>query len=241
MKILKASCSVFVVIFIISFMFSRFVLVVVNDSNSINKGIVVVLDAGHGGRDGGCVGKNGTVESSLNLEYVKLLDLKLTEFGYKTVLTRKTESGLYSIFSVNKKVDDMNRRMEIIKNTNPNLVVSIHMNSFSDANATGSIVYYKVDDDASFSCASLIQNSLNKKINKKEKKTKQGDYFLLNCSYYTSVLIECGFLSNLEEEKNLNNNEYKNKLIYQTIFIKNFKYFKKMTYFFIFIKTNYPK
>jgi len=106
----------------------------------------------------------------------------------------------------------MNARMQIIKKANPSLVISIHMNSFSDASVRGANSYYKVDDEASKRCADLIQASLNKYCNARNKLSKEGDYFMLNCSYYTSVLIECGFLSNIEEETLLNTNEYKDKL-----------------------------
>lgn len=212
MKILRSTGLIFVVIIMVSLIFFSFVLPVFKEFKVSPNEIVIVLDAGHGGRDGGSVGKNGTVESDLNLEYVKLIDEKLTRFGYKIILTRKNKNGLYSILSGNKKISDMNKRMEIIKNANPNLVVSVHMNSFSDSSVRGAVVYHKIDDNASMSCASFIQNSLNKKINIKEQKIKPGDYFMLNCSYYTSILIECGFLSNPEEEINLNNDEYKNKL-----------------------------
>lgn len=176
-------------------------------SNKFN-GVTIVLDAGHGGRDGGCVGALGSVEKELNLKYVLSLKDKLVKFGYKIVLTRTNDDGLYSPTATNKKISDMNSRMEIIKKTNPNLVISVHMNSFNDKSARGANCFYKVDDEASLNCANLIQKSLHKNCGALNSKAKKGDYFMLNCSYYTSVLIECGFLSNLEEEKKLNDDKY---------------------------------
>lgn len=175
-------------------------------------GITIIVDAGHGGRDGGSIGKNGTIEKEINLDYAFALRDKLVSSGYRVVLTRNNDDGLYSELAKNKKVSDMNARMQIIKKANPSLVISIHMNSFSDASVRGANSYYKVDDEASKRCADLIQASLNKYCNARNKLSKEGDYFMLNCSYYTSVLIECGFLSNIEEETLLNTNEYKDKL-----------------------------
>jgi len=180
---------------------------------SKTNGITIVLDAGHGGRDGGSVGVNGTIEKEINLEYVLLLKDKLIQNGYTVVLTRKNDDGLYSATAKNKKQSDMNERMKIIERANPNLVVSIHMNSFVSPSAQGSVTYYRKCDAASKNCADLIQKSLNKYCDARIQESKVGDYFMVNCSYYTSVLIECGFLSNPEEEKKLNDKDYKTKMI----------------------------
>lgn len=176
-------------------------------------GITIVLDAGHGGRDGGSVGVNGTVEKEINLEYVLALKEKLVKSGYRVILTRNNDDGLYSPLASNKKQDDMNKRMEIIKKVNPNLVVSLHMNSFSDSSARGAMTYYRNNDEASKQCADLIQQSISTYCNASSKKSKVGDYFMLNCSYYTAVLVECGFISNPYEEKLLNTDEYKERMI----------------------------
>ena len=106
-------------------------------------GITIVLDAGHGGRDGGSVGINGTIEKEINLDYVLALKDKLVQSGYRVVLTRKNDDGLYSPLAKNKKQDDMNKRMKIIKQANPNLVISLHMNSFSDSSVSGAMTYFR--------------------------------------------------------------------------------------------------
>lgn len=182
-------------------------------SNSKFNGITIVIDAGHGGRDGGCVGINKTIEKEINLEYAKALKTKLNNNGYKVFMTRETDDGLYSNMANNKKLSDMNVRLEKIKKANPNLVISIHMNSFSDSSVKGASTYYKIDDESSKNVANLIQKNLKILNPDSNDKAKQGDYFILNCSYYTSVLIECGFLSNPNEEKLLNTNEYKQKFV----------------------------
>lgn len=173
----------------------------------------IVLDAGHGGRDGGSVGVNGTIEKEINLEYTLALKEKLTNSGFRVELTRKTDDGLYSLTAPNKKLSDMSARFSIIQRTNPSLVISIHMNSFSDSSAYGAETYYRANDKASKYCADLIQSSFFTYLNARNKTSKVGDYYILNCSYYTAVLIECGYISNPTEEAKLNTEEYKNQFV----------------------------
>ncbi len=200
------------VVLLCFFILTSFYFEIVEYSVSKQNGITIVLDAGHGGRDGGSVGVNGTIEKEINLDYVIALKNKLVEYGFKVVLTRKNDDGLYSAFAKNKKQSDMENRFKIIKQTNPNLVISIHMNSFKDGSAKGATTYYRKNDLAGKTCADLIQKSLKTYCNAKYEESKVGDYYMLNCSYYTSVLIECGFISNAEEEKLLNSEQYKNKI-----------------------------
>lgn len=182
-------------------------------SSSRSNGYTIVIDAGHGGRDGGSVGADGSIEKELNLAYSIELRDKLVENGYKVYMTRSTDDGLYSEFDKNKKVSDMNKRMEIIKKANPNLVISIHMNSFQDRSVSGAMTFYRCDDESSRVVGDLIQKSLKLEGLANTEKSKVGDYFMVNCSYYTSVLIECGFISNPEEEKKLITDEHRSKII----------------------------
>ena len=178
----------------------------------IKSKFTIVLDAGHGGVDGGAVGANGTIEKVINLEYVKILKEKLNNRGFKVYLIRENDNGLYSIFDKNKKKSDMKKRITFIKNCNPNLVISIHMNSYRDENVNGVFTYFREGDEQGKMCANLIQKTIKKYCNVKQEFSRVGDYYILNESYYTSVLIECGFLSNPEEEKRLNSEQYKNKI-----------------------------
>ena len=205
----KILVLIFILILAVSGLYSSIVSYRVSKSN----GITIVIDAGHGGRDGGSVGVSGTIEKEINLEYVLALKDKFVENGFNVVLTRKNNDGLYSEFAKNKKQSDMNERLKIIKNANPNLVISLHMNSFNISSARGAMTYYRKGDKASEYIGDLIQKSLKKDCNAIYEKSKVGDYYMLNCSYYTAVLIECGFISNPEEEKLLNTENYKNKLI----------------------------
>ena len=195
--------------FLLTFAFSHIVAVSASGYN----GITIVLDAGHGGRDGGSVGVNGTIEKEINLRYTLALKEKLVSAGYRVELTRKTDDGLYLESAKNKKMSDLNARMEIIKRANPNLVISIHMNSFSSPSAHGASTYYRSGDESGQIVSDLIQQSLNTYLGAPSTKGKVGDYYILNESYYTAVLIECGFLSNPEEERLLNTDEYLEKFV----------------------------
>ena len=202
--------TIFVLImFVLSIGFSQIVAYSVSNYN----GITIVIDAGHGGRDGDSVGINGTIEKEINLKYALTLKEKLVDSGYRVELTRRTDDGLYSETALNKKMSDMRARFNIIQKTNPNLVISIHMNSFNSPTARGAITYYRNGDEASKRCADLVQASLNIYCEAPSAQGKVGDYYILNCSYYTSILIECGFISNPEEERLLNTDSYREKFI----------------------------
>ncbi len=209
MKKHKAIVCLFLIMFVLSFCYAK----VVDLSVSRFNGYVIVLDAGHGGRDGGSIGVNGTIEKEINLEYVLLLKESLVKQGYKVILTRKSDDGLYSEFAKNKKTSDMNARYKIIKKANPNLVISIHMNSFKSESAKGAMTYYRKGDKSGNQCADIIQKSIATYCGARSLSGKVGDYYMLNCSYYTSVLIECGFISNAEEERLLNSSAYKKQLV----------------------------
>lgn len=207
----RNSCIIIFVLimFLLTFAFSHIVAVSASGYN----GITIVLDAGHGGRDGGSVGVNGTIEKEINLKYTLALKEKLVSAGYRVELTRKTDDGLYLESAKNKKMSDLNARMEIIKRANPNLVISIHMNSFSSPSAHGASTYYRSGDESGQIVSDLIQQSLNTYLGAPSTTGKVGDYYILNESYYTAVLIECGFLSNPEEERLLNTDEYLKKFV----------------------------
>lgn len=207
----RNSCIIIFVLimFLLTFAFSHIVAVSASGYN----GITIVLDAGHGGRDGGSVGVNGTIEKEINLRYTLALKEKLVSAGYRVELTRKTDDGLYLESAKNKKMSDLNARMEIIKRANPNLVISIHMNSFSSQSAHGASTYYRSGDESGQIVSDLIQQSLNTYLGAPSNTGKVGNYYILNESYYTAVLIECGFLSNPEEERLLNTDEYLEKFV----------------------------
>ena len=180
-------------------------------------GKTVVIDAGHGGRDGGVVGKvTGVKESDINLSIAKSLRHFLESKGYKVVMTRTTTDGLYGIATQNRKTKDMNTRKKIIADTQPDLVVSIHQNSFPSGLEHGAQVFYAPHSALGGQMAETVQNVLNANLNA-NRTHKKGDYFILQCSEYPSLLVECGFLSNAAEEQLLISAAYQEKVAY-TIF-----------------------
>ncbi len=173
----------------------------------------VVIDAGHGGYDGGMVSPYSDAdENHLNLEYALTLKEILVSAGIRVVLTRKNLNGLYSIFSENRKKDDMKKRIEIIENSGANLVISIHMNSFSLKSSRGAQVFFKEDDPSSANLANNIQTVFHQTLPHARTAPRTGDYYILNESPVPSVIVECGFLTNKEEEELLKDKSYKRKL-----------------------------
>ncbi len=176
--------------------------------------LTVVIDAGHGGIDGGVVGtRSGTKESDINLAISRLLQREFEEAGFFVVQTRPTEAGLYEAATAGYKRRDMNKRAEIINANSPAAVISVHQNFFSQTSRRGAQVFYREDSDSSRTLACLIQTTLNS-MPECVKKTQAlaGDYFVLNCSDTPSVIVECGFLSNPEDEALLLMQEYREKI-----------------------------
>ena len=177
----------------------------------------IVVDAGHGGIDGGAIGKtSGISESVLNLNYANCLKEYLQDFGFNVVMTRTTENGLYSPLAKNKKKDDMKKRREIVENSNADFVVSIHMNSFS-YKSKGAQVFYGAEDVPSQNLANSIQKYFIKYLQDAKQETKVGDYYILNAIKVPSVLVECGYLSNPDEEKLLLNEDYNKEVCYSIL------------------------
>ena len=175
----------------------------------------IVIDAGHGGIDGGAVGKNTqATESELNLQYALALKNVCEQFGFRVVLTRKDMSGLYNPLAGNKKRSEMEKRKEIIEKAKPDLVVSIHMNSFPSSEARGAQVYYKAGSQSGQNLAESVQESLFQGVENSKKYAKVGNFYILNCTEIPSILVECGFLSNPEEERLLQDKTYTQNFCY---------------------------
>ena len=174
---------------------------------------VVVLDAGHGGIDGGVSGATGVKESDLNLAIVRILQEKFETAGYEAVLTRRSEAGLYGTTAPGHKRRDMAARAQIIQEASPALVLSIHQNSFSDPVRRGAQAFYRLDLPSSKALAVALQSALNG-MEECVKKTSPvaGDYFILKCCDAPSAIVECGFLSNAEDEQLLLSESYREKL-----------------------------
>lgn len=184
----------------------------------------IVIDAGHGGRDGGAVGKSGVSESRLNLDYALSLKEIALEFGFGVVLTRENMDGLYEEDAQNKKRSEMEKRRQIINGSGADLVVSLHMNSFPLSSCRGAYVFYGKGSESGFNLAKSVQESLCESVDYARKSVSVGDYFVLNYSNIPAVLVECGFVSNDEEESLLLNRDYRKKFCY-ALFAGILRYF----------------
>ena len=178
----------------------------------------VVIDAGHGVPDGGAVGKYTNIyESELNLIYAKNLKSQLIKYGFGVVMTRNSKDGIFDKDAKNLKKSDMKNRKSIIDKSSPDIIVSIHMNSFPLESSRGAQVFYKSGNDIGKALAKSIQSQLTFLLANTNKLEKPGDYYMLNCSDVPAVLIECGFLSNKEEELLLQNKSYQTKFCYAVV------------------------
>ena len=177
----------------------------------------VVLDAGHGGEDGGCEG-NGLVEKDLNLDITLRLASLLREQGVTVVLTRDNDILLYDInsdYQGKKKAQDVRKRLEIAKSQENPLLVSIHMNYFAQTQYSGLQVWYSKNDARSKILANLIQSNVKSELqpsNKRVTKEATSSIFLLHNATFPAVLIECGFLSNPDEARALADENYRQNL-----------------------------
>ncbi len=176
--------------------------------------ITVVLDAGHGGIDGGVTGVNtGVKESEINLDIVKKLQVYLEQAGINVVLTRKTDAGLYGLAVKGFKKRDMQKRKEIIERAAPAVMVSVHQNSYPRSARRGAQLFYRAGSAEGETLANNIQSELNNMPECVQKSTPlTGDYYMLDCTDYTSVICECGFLSNPADEALLVTDEYRDKI-----------------------------
>ena len=179
-------------------------------------GITIVLDAGHGGVDPGSIGKTTKVtECELNLIIVNKLEQLFLSSGIDIIKTRTNENGLYGVYSKDYKIRDMKARKEIINNSNATLLISVHMNSFVQPKYRGAQVFYDTGNNFSENLALAVQNCFAKDLPASDKGISIGDYFILKCdNSIPSILCECGYLSNEEDEKLLTTPEYQDKVAY---------------------------
>ena len=174
----------------------------------------IVIDAGHGGPDPGSIGyKTKVYEADLNLKISKMLETKLKSSGINVVMTRTSDAALAEGRGKAFKKRDMEMRKDIIKDIRPNMVVSIHQNSYTSHKLRGAQVFYDKSSEISKQIAELIQVEFKKSLPNANKCTSPGDYYMLKCTAAPSVIVECGFLSHEEEEKLLLTEEYQQKIV----------------------------
>ena len=224
MKRKIALCLSFIVFVFSAYLSSFHALESLSVSNNENK-LCVVIDAGHGGLDGGVTGRNLKLqESDINLSIAFALKELFLDIGFEVVMTRKTEFGLVEDGAKWNKNTDMKKRKEMIVNANPSLVISVHQNSYpNDFSVRGGQVFYGKENAQSKKIALAVQRSLNEfylAYKVKARVAKLARYYILECASVPSILVECGFLSNAEDEKLLssqNNRERLARSIFQGV------------------------
>ena len=178
-------------------------------NSPIHREYTIVIDAGHGGIDGGATSCTGVLESAINLQIALKLNDLLHLLGYDTVMIRTTDTSIYTQGSTiaAQKVSDLKERVRIVNETEKAILISIHQNTFSSPRYSGAQVFY-ADTPGSRELAQQLQSKLCPQRSIKS----SGSIYLLQNIRKTGVLIECGFLSNPEEEAKLRQHTYQQYL-----------------------------
>ena len=218
-RILLITLSVFISIF--SFMFST------NFSKDNNEyidtvslpvsGKIIIIDAGHGIPDEGAESSNGTTEAETNLKIALKLQNLLEQSGCTVILTRSDENAIYDIDKKTlkqKKISDIRNRVKIGNESSADIFVSIHLNKIPQQQYDGWQTFYNESSEEGHKLATSIQNNLNKAIQKENNRvaSKIQSIYIIKHVEIPTTIVECGFLSNPEEERNLLNDEYQNRL-----------------------------
>lgn len=180
----------------------------------------VIIDAGHGGDDGGAIGIDGTVEKDINLDIALKLEKLLKFYGFDVIMTRTEDimtcdDGLDSLRK--RKVSDIHNRFDVLEKNPDAVFISIHQNKFEDNSQHGTQVFYSGNNDESKLLAESIQNSIVSVLqpdnSRVVKKSGSGIYLLYHAKL-PAVLVECGFISNPAEVKRLNDEKYRMKIAF---------------------------
>ena len=175
---------------------------------------LVVIDAGHGGFDPGKVGIDGQLEKDINLSIAKKLKAYLEASDVNVVMTRDTDTGLYPSGDSHKKVSDMRRRCDIINEARPDLVVSIHQNSYHQEEINGGQVFYYKTSQNGKRLAEILQERFDYVLGEANRRVAKANdnYYLLLHVKEPIVIVECGFLSNRKEAKALESEDYQDRM-----------------------------
>lgn len=213
MIVLLAVIFTFVSAFGINMLFEKSEIV---HSGNIMQKFNIVLDAGHGGVDAGTVAADGTLEKDINLAIVLALYDFLTFCGFSCYTVRSTDTLYYPAGSDTSR-SDLYNRLDFVNSIDSPLLISIHQNHFTDEREWGMQVWYSPNDDTSSILADYIltiTKSLLQGENERENKASDSSYYLLYRAEVTSVMVECGFMSNYEENEKLKSAEYQKQLAF---------------------------
>lgn len=190
----------------------------VSSDNYLNK--TVIIDAGHGGIDGGTSSADGTPEKEINLQISLKLNEMLNSMGINTYLTRTDDNSIHDPSAETirqKKVSDIKNRLAIMNDTEDCIFVSIHQNHFSQSKYRGMQVFYSKNNPNSSKLADSIRLSVItnlQKDNTREIKAADSGIYLLHHAQKPAVMVECGFMSNQQDTQDLKNENYQRKLAF---------------------------
>ena len=178
---------------------------------------VIIIDAGHGGEDGGAVGIDGTYEKDINLQISLKLNDILSIFGYKTHLIRTTDTAIHTSGDTirQRKVSDIRNRTNTMNQYENCIYLSVHQNKYGDSKIWGTQTFYSANCGESREIAQLIQNAVKSQLqpnNKRQIKKSGTDIYVLYNATKPAVMVECGFVSNPSELNKLKDCTYQNNM-----------------------------
>lgn len=180
----------------------------------------IIIDAGHGGEDGGTSSSSGILEKDINLAISKKLQSLFEVGGFNVVMTRDDDGLIYDSGLTKmrqKKVSDIQNRMNIIKENPSSIFISIHQNHYEQSKYSGAQVFYSKNNEQSSIIAEKIQEGIRTELqpnNIRKTKPSGSEIYLLHHAQSPAVMVECGFMSNPGEAQNLNDEEYQTKMAF---------------------------
>lgn len=188
-------------------------------SLSVKSMPAIVIDAGHGGEDGGAVSNSGVLEKDINLSIANDTSALFYLFGFDVTQTRTTDIALDNGEDTirKRKVADMKKRLEIFNSSKENTIISIHQNKFSESKYHGTQIFYSPNNEKSKQLADSIKFSVKGLLqpdNERECKKADSGIYLLKNTNNPAVIVECGFISNEEECNNLLSSEYQKQMAF---------------------------
>jgi N-acetylmuramoyl-L-alanine amidase len=216
--ILILLCFIFILIFVVLFFLTIRANKLQNASGDASSLPTVIVDAGHGGIDGGAIGIDGTVEKDLNLDIAKSLNQILSFYGFNVIMTRTEDIMVCDKDASSirqQKVSDIHNRFDIIEANPQAIFVSIHQNKYADSSQWGTQVFYSKNNEKSKALAENIQKAIVSGVqpdnNRIVKKTGT-EIYLLYYAKSPAVLVECGFISNYSDVDKLKTDDYRFKM-----------------------------
>lgn len=210
-------CVAFFLLFLILMIVSASDIKISTSSNQVEFMPKMIIDAGHGGEDGGAVSDSGVLEKDINLIIANDTADLLFLFGFDVVKTRSDDVALSTDGDTirSRKVSDMKKRLEMFNSSKENIVISIHQNKFTETKYHGTQIFYSPNNDESKLIAENIKHSVKSLLqadNERECKRADSGIYLLHNTVNPAVIVECGFISNYDELQKLLDETYQKQM-----------------------------